>query len=217
MIGFYINLPIGGLVAILLISVHLPDSSKPRDISILQTVWIKLDPLGFILFAPSTIQLLLALEYGGNTYPWNSATIIGLFCGAGGTFILFLLWEYFKGDDAMIPLSMMTHRGVWSSCLVSFFFFSMMQLVVYYLPIYFQAVKGVSPMISGVDLLPSILSQLIGTSFSGITGKSLCLDKIDGTNSLDSSDKIGLLPSLLRSRGGFGLYWSRLDFYIIAL
>lgn len=173
MIGFYINLPIGGLVAILLLSIHLPDTSKTRDISILQTVWTKLDPIGFALFAPSTIQLLLALEYGGNKYAWNSATVIGLFCGAGGTFIVFLLWEYFKGDDAMVPLSMMTHRGVWSSCLVAFFFFSMMQLVIYYLPIYFQAIKGASPLMSGVYLLPSILSQLIGTLFSGITGQSL--------------------------------------------
>lgn len=84
--------------------------------------------------------------------------------------MLFLLWEHFKGEDAMVPLSMMTHRGVWSSCLLAFFFFSMMQLVIYYLPIYFQAIKGASPMMSGVDLLPSILSQLIGTLFSGLMG-----------------------------------------------
>jgi hypothetical protein len=158
------------VVAILLLCVHLPDASKPRHTSILQTVWTKLDPIGFALFAPTTIQLLLALDYGGNTYAWNSATVIGLFCGAGGTFILFLLWEHFKGEDAMVPLSMMTHRGVWSSCLLAFFFFSMMQLVIYYLPIYFQAIKGASPMMSGVDLLPSILSQLIGTLFSGLMG-----------------------------------------------
>ncbi|KIM95352.1 hypothetical protein OIDMADRAFT_206451 [Oidiodendron maius Zn] len=166
---FYINLPIGGVAALLLVWVRIPDNVKPREISILQTIWTKLDLIGFALFAPSTIQLLLALEYGGNKYAWNSATVIGLFCGAGGTFIVFLIWEYARGDDAMVPLSMMKQRGVWSSCLVSFFFFSMLQLVIYYLPIYFQAIKGASPMISGVDLLPSILSQLIGTLFSGIT------------------------------------------------
>lgn len=162
-------------MAALLVWVRIPDNVKPREISILQTIWTKLDLIGFALFAPSTIQLLLALEYGGNKYAWNSATVIGLFCGAGGTFIVFLIWEYARGDDAMVPLSMMKHRGVWSSCLVSFFFFSMLQLVIYYLPIYFQAIKGASPMMSGVDLLPSILSQLIGTLFSGITGTCLCL------------------------------------------
>jgi len=165
---FYINLPIGGLVAILLFLIHIPDTVKPREISILQTILTKLDLIGFVLFAPATIQLLLALEWGGNQFAWNSATTIGLFCGAGGTFLVFLGWEYFKGEEAMIPLSMFKHRGVWSSCAVAFFFFSMMQLVIYYLPIYFQTVKGASPLMSGVDLLPSIISQLLGTVFSGI-------------------------------------------------
>ncbi|RHZ62631.1 hypothetical protein CDV55_106177 [Aspergillus turcosus] len=147
---FYINLPIGGVVAILLFFTRIPDTDKSREISVLQTIWTKLDLIGFALFAPSTIQLLLALDYGGNQYAWNSATVIGLFCGAGGTFIVFLIWEYFKGDEAM------------------FFFFATLQLVIYYLPIYFQAIKGASPMMSGVDLLPSILSQLVGTLFSGV-------------------------------------------------
>lgn len=47
----------------------------------------------------------------------------------------------------------------------------MMQLVVYYLPIYFQAIKGASPMMSGVYLLPTIVSHLIGTIVSGVAGQ----------------------------------------------
>ncbi|KAF7159165.1 hypothetical protein CNMCM6106_006298 [Aspergillus hiratsukae] len=165
---FYINLPIGGVVAILFFFTRIPDTDKSREISVLQTILTKLDLIGFALFAPATIQLLLALDYGGNKYAWNSATVIGLFCGAGGTFIVFLIWEYFKGEEAMVPLSMLKQRGVWSSCFFAFFFFATLQLVIYYLPIYFQAIKGASPMMSGVDLLPNILSQLVGTLFSGV-------------------------------------------------
>lgn len=43
----------------------------------------------------------------------------------------------------------------------------------YYLPIYFQAVKGVTPTLSGVYLLPSILSQLMLAVISGALGKCL--------------------------------------------
>ena len=171
MIGFYINLPIGGLVAILLVFTRIPDTDKSLENSVLQTIWTKLDLIGFALFAPATIQLLLALNYGGNKYAWNSATVIGLFCGAGGTFIVFLIWEHFKGEEAMLPLSMLKQRGVWSSCFFAFFFFATLQLVIYYMPIYFQATKGASPMMSGVDLLPNILSQLVGTLFSGVAGR----------------------------------------------
>lgn len=159
-------------MALLLVFTRIPDTDKSRELSLWQTIWTKLDLIGFALFAPATIQLLLALDYGGNTFAWNSATVIGLFCGAGGTFAVFLIWEYFKGDEAMLPLSFLRQRRVWSSCLFALFFFATLQIVVYYLPMYFQAIKGASPMISGVDLLPNILSQLIGTLLSGVLGQS---------------------------------------------
>ncbi|KAL1963468.1 hypothetical protein VTN77DRAFT_8369 [Rasamsonia byssochlamydoides] len=164
---FYINLPIGGLVAILLFLIHIPENIKPRDIPVSQIIMTRLDLIGFALFAPAAIQFFLALDYGGNQFAWNSATVIGLFCGAGATFILFLVWEYFKGDEAMIPFSMVRIRAVWSACLVQLFFFGMIQLAAYYLPIYFQAVKGATPMLSGVYLLPGIISQLFAAVGSG--------------------------------------------------
>lgn len=135
----------------------------------------KLDLTGFVLFAPAAIQLLLALEYGQNQYPWDSATVIGLFCGAGGTFILFLIWEYRQGDKAMIPLSMVAKRNVWSSCLVIMSIFAILLCISYYLPVYFQAIKNESPMMSGVYILPSILSQLAVAVTSGVLSKYLLL------------------------------------------
>jgi hypothetical protein len=47
-----------------------------------------------------------------------------------------------------------------------------------FLPIYFQAVRGVGPTISAVDLLPSILTQMLFVIMSGamgMTGSSLAL------------------------------------------
>ncbi|KAK9314833.1 hypothetical protein V1524DRAFT_415869 [Lipomyces starkeyi] len=114
--GFYINLPVGGLVAVLVAFVHIPDQiPKPKFTSAIRTLPAKLDLIGFALFAPAAIQLLLALQYGGTQFRWNSSQIIGLFCGAGGTFISFLAWDYHKGDAAMIHFSMIRKRIVWSS------------------------------------------------------------------------------------------------------
>lgn len=116
-------------------------------------------------------MLLMALEWGGSQYAWNSATSIGLFCGASAMVIVFLLWEYHAGDEAMIPFSMVTNRVVWSSCLVIWFLFGAMMVYSYYLPIWFQAVKGASSLQSGVDLLPLILSQVVASIVSGGLGK----------------------------------------------
>jgi hypothetical protein len=160
------------LVALLLVFIDIPDqTAKPPFKEVFNTIIHKLDLIGFALFAPAAIQLLLALEYGQNQFPWNSARVIGLFCGAGATFILFLLWEYRQGDKAMIPLWMVAKRKVWSSCLVIMSIFAITLCTSYYLPVYFQAVKNESPMMSGVYLLPSILSQLAAAVSSGVLSK----------------------------------------------
>lgn len=165
------NLPIGGLGIISLLWIKIPDS-RPKTATrpTLETLHSKLDLIGFILFAPFAAMLLLALEWGGVEYAWSSSTIIGLFCGSGFVFIGFAAWELHVGDVAMIPFSMVKDRIVWCSCLVLAFASASMFILTYYLPIYFQAVRAVSPSLSGVYLLPGILPQMAMAYMSGILG-----------------------------------------------
>ncbi len=113
------------------------------------------------------IQLLLALQWGGTKFAWNSAQIIGLFCGAGGTTIVFLLWDYYKGDAAMIPFSMVRKRIVWSSSIGYGLFAGQLYTASYWVPIYFQGVKGTSPTMSGVYILPMIVAHIFAAVSSG--------------------------------------------------
>lgn len=155
-------------MAVILLLIRIPNVAiKSDNKSTLATVLSKLDLLGFALFAPAVIQVLLALEWGGITYPWSSATIIGLFCGGAATLCVFLIWEHHEGEEAMIPLSMVRKPVVWSSCAVMFFFFGSLIILAYYLPIYFQSVRGASPTLSGVYLFPVVLSQILFSPISG--------------------------------------------------
>lgn len=115
-------------------------------------------------------MFLLALEWGGSTYPWNSATIIGLFCGAAGNLALFLIWEHKKGDSAMIPFRMVKQRVVYSSGLNLFFLYANNVITAYYLAIYFQGARGKTPTFSGVYMLPGILSQMVSGFIAGLAG-----------------------------------------------
>jgi MFS family permease len=170
---FYINLPLGGVVAAMLILISIPDKRAKSDEKLTyKTVAAKMDLLGFVVFAPAAIQCLLALEWGGTRYHWSSPTIIGLFCGAAGTLALFLFVEYRKGNAAMVPFFMIRQRIIACSCLVMFFFAGSMFILTYYLPIYFQAVRAATPTMSGVYLLPSILTQIIFAMTSGALGTS---------------------------------------------
>ncbi|KAL6414630.1 putative HC-toxin efflux carrier TOXA [Ilyonectria robusta] len=170
---FYINLPIGALCTVLILLVDVPDRVVHTDEPIIKTLRTKLDLTGFVIFAPCTIMFLLALQWGGLDYSWDSATVIGLFCGGGATLFIFILWEYRVGDGAMIPLPVVRKREVWTSCLTMMFLFTSVFVASYYLPIYFQSVKGDTPFQSGVNLLPSILSQIVAAVFIGVIAQKV--------------------------------------------
>ncbi|KAJ5649729.1 uncharacterized protein N7484_003452 [Penicillium longicatenatum] len=172
---FYMNLPIGALVGALLLFTRIPDQ-KPKQPARenLRSVFLqKFDLIGFVLFAPASIMLLLALQYGGNGYSWNSATVIGLFCGSVANFVVFALWERHMGIEAMIPGHLVCDQIVLSSSLLSIMTFGLTMTLSYYLPIYFQSVRGKSAWVSGVNLLPNILCQLVMAVASGVLTSKL--------------------------------------------
>lgn len=171
------NLPIGAVTAIVLMLVRIPDpvEKQPYSFALFRKVIPLLDLPGFALLAPACVMFLLALQFGGDdTYNWNSPTIIGLFCGAGVVAIIFILWEAKVGDNAMIPGALLKNRIVVFSSISTVSLMVVVLVGSTFLPIYFQAVRGVGPTESGVDLLPSILSQLLFALISGAAGKFFC-------------------------------------------
>ena len=172
--GFYINLPIGAVSGLLLFFMHIPDETlkPPFSIALLRSIVPNLDLTGFALFAPATVMFLLALQWGSTEYGWSSPTVIGLFAGSGATLILFSLWEWHVGERALIPFHLVKRRIVWASTIQDMSLFVNNFVGVNYVPIYFQAIKGVGPSLSGVYTLPSILTQLLSLVISGALGRS---------------------------------------------
>ncbi|KAH6704108.1 hypothetical protein BKA61DRAFT_182631 [Leptodontidium sp. MPI-SDFR-AT-0119] len=115
---FYINLPVGALVILSLCFINIPDRRPPSEIKTgLQAIVTSFDLPGFAIFAGTAIMLLFAVEWGVSRYPWKSAVVIGLFCASAATLVLFLFWEHRKGEAALLPLSIIRQRIVWTSCL----------------------------------------------------------------------------------------------------
>ncbi|KAM0191773.1 hypothetical protein ACHAPC_002085 [Botrytis cinerea] len=165
---FYINLPLGAVSSIAIILLRIPEQTRKAPIrTILPKLHHYLDLIGFCLFAPAIVMLLLALQYGGNQFAWNSSQVIGLFCGFAATIVVWYWWNSRLGDKAMLPLSLVTKRVVAMAVLYQAFMMACLYGAIYFLPIYFQAILNTNAMLSGVYLLPTILPQLFMAGLSG--------------------------------------------------
>jgi hypothetical protein len=169
---FYINLPVGAFTfAFLILFFHPPPRvSNDTSLSLVQKL-AKLDLIGAGLFIPSAVMILLALQWGGIQYAWKSATTIGLFLGGGGLTLVFVFWQIYKKDDAMIPPRLIKQRTIFIACFVNFFAMGAVTTSVYYLPEWFQAVKVVSPTKSGVMYLPLSIADILSATLAGLSVK----------------------------------------------
>ncbi|KAN0110016.1 major facilitator superfamily transporter [Hyaloscypha variabilis] len=170
---FYINLPIGGLSALIIfLFFKTPSNSVPVKAPLLEKI-LQMDPLGTITVMAAVVCYILALQWGGITKPWNSASVIGTLVGCVVLIIFFVFLERYNGERAIFPMRLLKERtnyvGMMYILTIGGAFFTLL----YYLPDYFQIVGGVSPQVSGVRNLAMIIAVTLGTIASGayITAK----------------------------------------------
>ncbi|KAI1428104.1 putative efflux pump [Xylaria sp. FL1777] len=165
---FYINLPIGG-VTLLVIGIFFQSPVQRKKA--VQETWkervIRFDPFGTLIFIPAIVSLLLALQWGGTTYPWNNGRIIGLFVVFGVLIIAFLFIQWRQQENATVPPRIFRQRTVMAGSFFAFTIGSAFFLFIYYIPIWFQAVQGVSAVNSGIRNLPLLLSVVVTSLVAG--------------------------------------------------
>ncbi|CAG8578325.1 14901_t:CDS:2 [Gigaspora margarita] len=63
----------------------------------------RIDFIGIIVMIASTVCILLSLNWGGSTYPWNSPVIIVLLCVGAVGYIIFGLVENYVAYEPVAP------------------------------------------------------------------------------------------------------------------
>ena len=161
------SLPIGA-VSILVIQLYLAINreNNAENLSILQRI-LKLDLIGASILIPAVICLLLALQWGGSTYPWSNSRVIGLFVGAGLLGILFGYSQIKLGEKGTLPPRLFRNRNVAFAMAFAFFFGAAFFSIIYYLAIYFQSVKGSSATKAGIQLLPLLIATVLSSILTG--------------------------------------------------
>ncbi|KAK0622041.1 major facilitator superfamily domain-containing protein [Bombardia bombarda] len=165
---FYINLPIGAItVAVVVFTFHAPASSRPLQASWLEK-FLQVDPIGTSLLMGAIVIYLMAVHYGGQLNPWSSSLVIGLLVGTGLVWIAFIGCEIWQGERAVFIPRLFKQREIYLSSFYSITLSGAFFTMIYYLPIYFQAVRGSTPISSGVQNLPFIISAMIGALGAGV-------------------------------------------------
>jgi len=154
---FYINIPIG-LIALVVVASRVPGT--------LTRVHHQIDYLGTAVLALAVTSLILLTSLGGTTYAWASTPIYIL--GVAGVVLIgvFVLVER-RAAEPVLPLHLFKLRTFSVTSLVGFIVGFAMFGAITYLPAFFQVVRGISPTISGVYLLPLMAGLLLVSISSG--------------------------------------------------
>jgi EmrB/QacA subfamily drug resistance transporter len=154
---FYINVPIG-LIALAVVASQVPGH--------LSRVHHTIDYLGTLVLSAAATSLILLTSLGGTTYPWKSAPIYILGVAGVALIGLFVLVER-RAAEPILPLHLFRLRTFWVTSVVGFIVGFAMFGAITYLPAFFQVVRGISPTVSGVYLLPLMLGLLTVSITSG--------------------------------------------------
>ncbi|KAF1847880.1 MFS general substrate transporter [Cucurbitaria berberidis CBS 394.84] len=164
---FYINLPIGGLsIFIIAFLFKTPTAATPSPTPLLQKI-LALDFNGMLLSVAALCCFTLALQWGGVAKPWSDGSVIGSLVAFAVLLGLFILNEWWMGERSLLVPRLIKKKTLALLCSFVVFSAASFYIVLYYLPVYFQSVDGISPAESGVRNIPFIIGVALFSIISG--------------------------------------------------
>lgn len=128
----------------------------------------RVDWLGNIIFIAATTSFLIPITWGGVQYPWTSwHTLVPLFVGVAGL-VGFAVYEKYVAAEPTIRLDVLGNYNMAYSLFAGFINNLIVYGVLYFLPLYFEAVRGYNPILSGVALFPATFTVAPISAVSGI-------------------------------------------------
>ncbi|KAJ3714748.1 MFS general substrate transporter [Lentinula raphanica] len=169
--SFWITLPVALLASVAIIFL-LPLKPVQGD---MRSKLLMIDYVGVLLTLGACTMIMLPLVWGGVTFPWNSAIILGPLVAGIVAVGVFCVWESKAAKLPLVPMYIFRHMtvvGVYICMFINgYVFFSML----FYLPQFFQVILGYSSTRSGSFIIPFVLSLVFAALASGMwvtrTGK----------------------------------------------
>ncbi len=154
---FYVNLPIGILALAIFAFVFHATGKRVKH---------KIDYSGALLLAASLVGLVLFASLGGSTFERTSPFMLAMISMAVVAGISFVVVEL-RADEPILPMGLFRYNTFSVFSAIGFVTGVAMFGGLTFLPLFLQTVKGVSPTVSGLQLLPMMLGILTGSIGSG--------------------------------------------------
>ncbi|KAJ9655869.1 hypothetical protein H2201_008707 [Coniosporium apollinis] len=132
---------------------------------------LQMDFVGTFTLMGAVVCFHLAMQWGGVTKSWSSADVIGTLIGFVLISVVFVALEIYLGERALIIPRLMKDNTLGFNFAFQVFNNGAFFVLLYYLPIYFQVVSGVSTAQSGVRNIPYI----VGIFFSIASGVAITI------------------------------------------
>lgn len=161
---FWINLPFIGL-ALVLVPLTLILAFK---VSSLADKLRRVDWIGSVLFIGSTTSFLIPITWGGVSYAWDSWRVLApLIIGIVGLAV-FVVFEEYVAKEPLIRLDVFKNRTAAASYFETTLHGMILWCILYYMPLYYEAVKGETPIIAGISLFPATFTVAPAAMVTGI-------------------------------------------------
>jgi nitrate/nitrite transporter NarK len=115
-----------------------------------------------------TLMLLLGLDFGGESFPWNSPTVICLLVFGTLAIFFFFISEKKFAQYPLMPLELFHDRSNLATLLVTACHGVVFIGGEYYIPLYLQSTHSFSPSKSGLLILPLMLTEALMGVFCGV-------------------------------------------------
>lgn len=110
------------------------------------------------------------MNFGGQMFAWNSAAVVAPLVLTGVLSAALVFVEIKIAKEPLFPPELFLIRSVVALSFLNLFSGIVFFGIIYYLPIYFQIVRGTSATWSGIRLIPM---QVVISTFSTLTGLAI--------------------------------------------
>lgn len=128
----------------------------------------RVDFLGAFFLVSSLMIILTTASFGGSQFAYTSKTFIGLVFFSAFLFSCFVYTECYISDEPIIPMEVMSERTVLASSLANWFYTMGVFSYLFFVPLFFQTVMGLTATQSGERTIPNFFAVSLGSVGAGL-------------------------------------------------